>query len=144
MSKGPDSSVPVVASKTHTRSKPPLPRIPPTTHSLEPSGEKQMCWTQSTSGTDMGATTPQRCDLTAFLSTDDGNTWSGGLLLDERTAVSYPDIAQSPDGDIYVHYDRNRAVDAEILFARFREEDVLAQTLKSTIKNSNGMRRGAD
>jgi len=101
-------------------------------------------------GTAMGAATPKRCDLTAFLSTDDGDTWSGGLLLDERMAVSYPDIAQSPDGDIYVHYDRNRAVDAEILFARFREEDVLAQTLstaraslKNTIKNSKGMGRGA-
>lgn len=102
-------------------------------------------------GTDMSAATPQRCDLTAFLSTDDGDTWSGGLLLDERAAVSYPDIAQSPDGDIYVHYDRNRAVDAEILFARFREEDVLAQTLstaraslKNTIKNRKGIRQGAD
>ena len=37
----------------------------------------------------------------------DGKSWSGGLLLDERTAVSYPDIAQSPDGDIYVCQDNN-------------------------------------
>ena len=98
-------------------------------------------------GADLGAATPTRCDLAAFLSTDDGATWSSGLLLDERTGVSYPEIAQTPDGDIYVYYDRNRAADAEILFARFCEEDVLAQTpirasLKNAIKARTGMRKG--
>ena len=72
-----------------------------------------------------------RSHLTAFLSTDDGKTWSGGLLLDERHPVSYPDIAQTPNGDIYVHYDRDRGGAAEILFARFREEDVKAGKLAS-------------
>ncbi|NCA10352.1 exo-alpha-sialidase [bacterium] len=67
-----------------------------------------------------------RSHLTALLSTDDGKTWPGRLLLDERHPVSYPDIAQTPTGDIYVHYDRDRGGAAEILFARFREEDVLA------------------
>jgi len=91
-----------------------------------------------------------RRDLTAFLSTDDGQTWSEGLLLDERSAVSYPDIAQSPNGDIYVHYDRNRSTDAEILFARLREEDVLSGklvssngSLKNIIKDKQGMNHGA-
>ena len=98
-------------------------------------------------GADLGAATPTRCDLAAFLSTDDGATWSSGLLLDERTGVSYPEIAQTPDGDIYVYYDRNRAADAEILFARFCEEDVLAQTpirasLKNAIKDRKCMRKG--
>ncbi len=72
-----------------------------------------------------------RKDLTAFLTTDEGKTWSGGLLLDERKDVSYPDIAQAPNGDIYVHYDRERTGAAEILFARFREEDVKAGKLVS-------------
>jgi sialidase-1 len=72
-----------------------------------------------------------RDNLTAFLTTDEGRTWSAGLLLDERKRVSYPDIAQAPNGDIYVHYDRNRDSHAEILFARFREEDVQAGTLVS-------------
>jgi sialidase-1 len=72
-----------------------------------------------------------RSHLTAFLSTDNGKTWSGGLLLDERHPVSYPDIAQAPNGDIYVHYDRDRGGAAEILFARFREEDVQAGSLVS-------------
>ena len=39
-------------------------------------------------GTEINTATAIRCDLTAFLSTDEGKTWSGGLLLDERTAVS--------------------------------------------------------
>ena len=91
-----------------------------------------------------------RWDLTAFLSSDDGETWKGGLLLDERrggTGVSYPDIAQAPDGTIYVHYDRGRTTHAEILFARFRDEDVLAgklvssdAVLKNIVKDKNGMR----
>lgn len=100
-----------------------------------------------TSPTDWGT----RCDLTAFLASDDGTTWSGGLLLDERASVSYPDIAQAPNGDLYVHYDRNRDTDAEILFARFREEDVQAQklvsvsaSLKNVVKNRYGMTHGRD
>ena len=101
-------------------------------------------WTGST---DWGV----RRDLTAFLSTDDGRTWSAGLLLDERSAVSYPDIAQAPNGDLYVHYDRNRDTDAEILFARFREADLLAgklvsanAALKNIIKDRQGMNHGVE
>lgn len=94
--------------------------------------------------------TPARQELTAFLTTDEGKTWSGGLMLDERTGVSYPDIAQTPNGDIYIHYDRNRTSDAEILFARFREEDVQAgklvsedAALKNLVKSRQlGMNRG--
>ncbi|MEO6739177.1 MAG: sialidase family protein, partial [Chthoniobacteraceae bacterium] len=68
----------------------------------------------------------KRSHLSAFLSDDDGKTWSGGLLLDERSSVSYPDGFQSPDGLIHILYDWNRHTDAEILMAKFREEDVLA------------------
>lgn len=63
--------------------------------------------------------------LKAFLSEDDGESWIGGLMLDERQVVSYPDGFQAPDGGIYVVYDRNRATDGEILLARFAEQDVL-------------------
>jgi hypothetical protein len=101
-------------------------------------------------GQDISKATPARQELTAFLTTDEGKTWSGKLLLDERTGVSYPDIAQAPNGDIYVHYDRNRYGDAEILFARFREEDVKAgklvsegASLKNIVKSRLvGMNRG--
>ena len=91
-----------------------------------------------------------RKEQTAFLTADEGQTWSGGLLLDERESVSYPDIAQAPNGDIYVHYDRDRAGAAEILFARFREEDVQAgkliskdAALKNLVKSKLGMNHGS-
>ena len=101
-------------------------------------------------GRDITKATPARQELTAFLTTDEGRTWSRGLLLDERTGVSYPDVAQAPNGDIYVHYDRNRGSDAEILFARFREEDAQAGKLvspeaavRNLVKSRSGMHRGA-
>lgn len=68
----------------------------------------------------------QRTHLSAWLSEDDGQTWKGGLVLDERNAVSYPDGFETPDGLIHILYDWNRHTDAEILMARFREADVLA------------------
>jgi hypothetical protein len=79
-----------------------------------------------------------RSKLTAWLSDDDGASWAGGLMLDERTGISYPDGFQAPDGSIYISYDRNRAIDGEILFAKFTEEDVLARALvapRSRLKN---------
>jgi len=68
----------------------------------------------------------KRSHMSAFLSDDDGKTWQGGLLLDGRASVSYPDGFQSPDGLIHILYDWNRHTDAEILMAKFREEDILA------------------
>jgi hypothetical protein len=79
-----------------------------------------------------------RSQLTAWLSEDDGATWKGGLMLDERKGVSYPDGFQAPDGAIYISYDRNRSTDGEILFAKFTEEDILAGRLvdaRSRLKN---------
>lgn len=70
--------------------------------------------------------------MTAFLSEDDGRTWPYKLLLDEREDVSYPDIAQDGNGNIYVVYDRKRVTQREILMARFREEDVKRGGLSST------------
>lgn len=66
-----------------------------------------------------------RSHMTAYISDDDGVTWRGGLLLDERVGVSYPDGFQSGDGRIFVQYDRDRA-SGEILMAVFTEEDALA------------------
>ncbi|MBA4032743.1 MAG: exo-alpha-sialidase [Planctomyces sp.] len=70
--------------------------------------------------------TKNRTRLMAFLSSDEGRTWRGGLMLDDRDGVSYPDGFQSPDGRIYISYDRERAKEREVLLAVFREEDVLA------------------
>jgi hypothetical protein len=68
----------------------------------------------------------ERQDLTAFLSQDEGRTWYGGLLLDGRIGVSYPDGDQAPDGTVYIIYDHSRTVEREILMARFTEQDVEA------------------
>jgi predicted neuraminidase len=68
----------------------------------------------------------KRSQMTAFVSDDEGQSWKGGLVIDERDGVSYPDGFQSPDGVIHIVHDRNRAVDREILMARFTEADVLA------------------
>jgi pimeloyl-ACP methyl ester carboxylesterase len=71
-------------------------------------------------------TRSSRSHLTAFLSEDDGRTWTGGLLLDERIGVSYPDGQQSADGVIRIAYDYSRVGARHILFASFREQDVAA------------------
>lgn len=65
-----------------------------------------------------------RSHLTAFLSDDDGVTWSGGLLLDERKGVSYPDGVQDKDGVIRIIYDFARTAEKQILMAAFTEADV--------------------
>jgi predicted neuraminidase len=65
-----------------------------------------------------------RSHLMAFLSEDEGNTWSDGLLLDERKNVSYPDGVQAEDGTIYLIYDFERTGAKEILMARFTEDRV--------------------
>jgi len=68
--------------------------------------------------------------MTAFVSRDEGQSWEGGLLLDER-ATSYPDGAQAADGTIYIAYDHERTRAKEILLARFTEEDILAGRIVS-------------
>lgn len=73
----------------------------------------------------------RRARMSAWLSEDDGLTWKGGLLLDERSAVSYPDGFEGPNGLIHILYDWNRHTDAEILLAKFREADILAGQLVS-------------
>lgn len=73
-----------------------------------------------------------RVMLSAWLSDDDGKSWQGGLVLDERKGISYPDGFQAPDGTLYISYDRNRSTDGEILLARFTEEDILAKKLVGT------------
>jgi len=71
-----------------------------------------------------------RRQLMAHLSRDEGKTWEGGLMLDDRTC-SYPFGFQSSDGTIYVSYERERWLQPEILLARFSEEDVLAAKVVS-------------
>jgi hypothetical protein len=75
----------------------------------------------------------QRSHLTAFLSDDDGRSWYGGLLIDERTGVSYPDAVETDDGTIYLTYDFDRRGEMEILMATFTEADVATGTWTSPV-----------
>lgn len=68
-----------------------------------------------------------RTRLTAYLSDDDGKTWTGGLVIDDRKPVSYPDGVEGPDGTIYLVYDYSRYDEKQILMATFMEKDVLAK-----------------
>ena len=66
-----------------------------------------------------------RNNLMAMLSEDDGKTWCGGLMLDARDQVSYPDGTEDENGNIYIIYDYQRYAEREILMAVFTEEDIL-------------------
>ncbi len=75
----------------------------------------------------------KRSDMTAFVSDDDGATWKGGLLLDERES-SYPDGIQAKDGTLFIiderqRYTLNRASKpgvGSVQMAVIGEEDVRA------------------
>lgn len=64
--------------------------------------------------------------LMAFISDDDGKTWQGGLMLDQREDVTYPDGVQASDGAIHIIYDHQRTPLGEVLMATFTEEDARA------------------
>lgn len=78
----------------------------------------------------------ERSHLTAFVSDDDGKTWTGGLLLDERES-SYPDGTQAADGTIRVIYDHQRYTQnrdgkqgvGSVQLAVFQESDIRAKSL---------------
>ena len=74
-----------------------------------------------------------RSHLMAFISKNDGKSWSRGLLLDERRGISYPDGQQTSDGTIYIIYDYNRTKDQQILMTSFTEEDILSKEYDSAI-----------
>ena len=73
-----------------------------------------------------------RNHLKAMLSEDEGRSFRGFLMIDERQDVSYPDAVEDSDGHIYIIYDRERGsfgdpkVQAkEILLAKITENDIL-------------------
>jgi hypothetical protein len=67
-----------------------------------------------------------RNQLSAYISDDDGRTWQGGFMIDERDDVTYPGGVQAEDGTIYIVYDYRRTPEGVIYMATFREEDVRA------------------
>jgi hypothetical protein len=87
-----------------------------------------------------GGKARQRRELTAFLSKDDGKTWSGGLVLDERVGCSYPDAQQAADGAIYFCWDYQRSREQELWMTTFHEEDVIAASAEATARVKSNRR----
>jgi hypothetical protein len=87
-----------------------------------------------------GGKAKQRRELTAFISKDDGKTWSGGLVLDERVGCSYPDAQQTADGTIYFCWDYQRSREQELWMSTFREEDMLAANDEATARVKSNRR----
>ena len=83
----------------------------------------------------------ERSHLMAFLSADDGKTWSKGLLLDERLRASYPDGQQDTDGTIYLVYDYMRTKDQHIFITSFTEDNILGSDYDSNIVKVYQQRR---
>ncbi len=72
------------------------------------------------------ATTNARTDLTVYLSEDDGATWPYSVLLDDRTEVSYPDLSEDEDGNIYVIWDMGRYLQKEMRISIMTEANIKA------------------
>ena len=76
------------------------------------------------------------------LSEDDGATWPYELVLDTRENLSYPDLVEGENGELYVMYDRERdnrlhlnretwtsTAAKEILLAKINVQDIYCGTL---------------
>ena len=81
-----------------------------------------------------------RNNLMAKLSRDGGKTWEGGLMIDPRDNVAYPDCGIGADGFLYIVNDHERggflptqaqamACAREIVLSKITEEDILAGKL---------------
>lgn len=67
---------------------------------------------------------PDRKNMTAYLSKDNGKTWPYKLVLDARSN-SYPDAVQLPDGKIAIIYDRGRVSLGQILLTIVSEQEIV-------------------
>ena len=87
-----------------------------------------------------------RSHLMAFISTDDGNSWSNGTLIDERVNVSYPDGQQRADGTIFIVYDFDRYGTQQILVTSFEEETLTQlppdEAILAVFKNRHNVSKG--
>ena len=78
--------------------------------------------------------------MTAYLSDDDGKTFSHKVLLCDDGQISYPSTALGRDGSIYIVYDQGRGVIGQHtnFLSKITEEDILAGKLvndKSFLNN---------
>jgi predicted neuraminidase len=68
----------------------------------------------------------ERTSLYAYLSADEGRSFGGGALLDEREKVSYPDAVEAPGGIIHMVHDCDRHGTGEIMYRSFPVSDIPA------------------
>jgi len=87
----------------------------------------------------------ERNGMKISLSEDGGVTYPWVLVLDDRKSLSYPDVAEGKDGNIYIVHDRERHNGAgldretwtstaakEILICKVTEEDIMKGKLSPT------------
>ena len=67
-----------------------------------------------------------RNKLKAYISRDEGKSWSAGYELDMRGWADYPDAEQGPDGRIAISWGVDRRGLAEIRCAFLTEEEIAA------------------
>jgi len=79
-----------------------------------------------------------RTHMTAYLSTDDGETWPHKLVLDER-ATSYPDSVQDKDGALYIVHDFERTNAKEVIFHCVTEADIMAGKIVTPASKLGGL-----
>ncbi len=72
-----------------------------------------------------------RTRMTAYLSDDDGKTFTHRMLLCDEGQISYPSATLSKDGAIHIVYDQGRGVIGQhtIFLSKITEEDILAGKL---------------
>lgn len=82
-----------------------------------------------------------RNGIKVCLSDDDGLSWKWEAVLEEREMVSYPDLCEGENGELYIVYDRERVntdkldretwisgAAKEILLARIKVSDIISGT----------------
>jgi len=81
----------------------------------------------------------KRNGMKICLSEDGGSTFPWQMILDERELVSYPDLAEDENGNIYVIYDRERdnrqKLNRETGISEAAKEILLAKITIEDIKN---------
>lgn len=72
-----------------------------------------------------------RTRMTAYLSDDDGKTFSHKMLLCDDGQISYPSATLGKDGSIYIVYDQGRGTIGQhtIFLSKITEQDILVGKL---------------
>ncbi len=98
----------------------------------EENGKKTYCYTDDNGvQRELEKHKTARTRMTAYLSDDDGKTFSHKMLLCDDGQISYPSAALGRDGSLYIVYDQGRGVIGQhtIFLSKITEEDILAGKL---------------